>query len=44
MGMAGARSNLSMTARILLNVGAHVGNAVPAVAMNVVDRNGNTIW
>ena len=44
VGMVGTRCNLSMTTHILLNIGAHAGNGVPAVAVNVVDRNGNTIW
>ena len=44
VGMAGTRCNLSMTTRILLNISAHAGNAVPTMAVNVVDRNGNTIW
>ena len=44
MGMVGTCCNLSMTTRILFNIGAHAGNVVPAVAVNIVDSNGNTIW
>ena len=44
VGMVGTRCNLSTTTCILLNVGTHAGNAVPAMGVNVLDRNGSTIW